>query len=238
MPRAAARTRQSQAFTLELALKVLESARRPAHHRAVAAALERERRLEARLPEHRAHVARGDRRAAAPSSTSRSRSRPSCARTWGCSATRRRPAPHDPTLHRRKASSISRTSSPGPTARYQLALLGADVIKVERAKGDDMRCGRRANDWEKRGLAAPGSWAQLQQALDHARPQEAQGDRGREAARRQGRRGDGEFPPRRDGQARHRLRGADGDQSQADLLRRLGLRPDRAGARRRRPSTA
>src|SRR5580692_7091039 len=43
----------------------------------------------------------------------------------------------------------------GPYASYQLALLGADVIKVESLEGDDMRYGNRANDWEKRGMAAP-----------------------------------------------------------------------------------
>ncbi|MBS0518744.1 MAG: CoA transferase [Proteobacteria bacterium] len=43
----------------------------------------------------------------------------------------------------------------GPYSSYQLALLGADVIKVESRDGDDMRYGTRANEWEKRGLAAP-----------------------------------------------------------------------------------
>ena len=43
----------------------------------------------------------------------------------------------------------------GPYGSYQLALLGADVIKVESRDGDDMRFGNRSNDWEKRGLAAP-----------------------------------------------------------------------------------
>lgn len=43
----------------------------------------------------------------------------------------------------------------GPYASYQLALLGADVVKIESRDGDDMRFGCRANDWEKRGLAAP-----------------------------------------------------------------------------------
>jgi crotonobetainyl-CoA:carnitine CoA-transferase CaiB-like acyl-CoA transferase len=43
----------------------------------------------------------------------------------------------------------------GPYASYQLALLGADVVKVESREGDDMRFGNRADAWEKRGLAAP-----------------------------------------------------------------------------------
>ena len=43
----------------------------------------------------------------------------------------------------------------GPYGSYQLALLGADVVKVESREGDDMRYGNRADAWEKRGLAAP-----------------------------------------------------------------------------------
>ena len=126
----------------------------------------------------------------------------------------------------------------GPYGSYQLALLGADVIKVESREGDDMRFGNRANDWEKRGLAAP--WVAVNAGkrsitLDLKQPKAI------EAIKRlvaKVRRGDGELPAGRDGQARHRLRDAEGDQSAADLLRRLGLRPGRARAARPRRSTA
>ena len=52
---------ESQAFTLELALKLLEVRAGRAHDRAVAVALERERGMEARLLQHRAPVAGRDR---------------------------------------------------------------------------------------------------------------------------------------------------------------------------------
>jgi len=41
----------------------------------------------------------------------------------------------------------------GPYASYQLALLGADVIKVERREGEDMRRAPLSRDWAERGLA-------------------------------------------------------------------------------------
>ena len=41
----------------------------------------------------------------------------------------------------------------GPYASYQLALLGADVIKVERREGEDMRRTPLNREWAERGLA-------------------------------------------------------------------------------------
>jgi crotonobetainyl-CoA:carnitine CoA-transferase CaiB-like acyl-CoA transferase len=41
----------------------------------------------------------------------------------------------------------------GPYASYQLALLGADVIKVERREGEDMRRTPLSREWTERGLA-------------------------------------------------------------------------------------
>jgi crotonobetainyl-CoA:carnitine CoA-transferase CaiB-like acyl-CoA transferase len=41
----------------------------------------------------------------------------------------------------------------GPYASYQLALLGADVIKVERREGEDMRRTPLSGEWADRGLA-------------------------------------------------------------------------------------
>ena len=93
----------------------------------------------------------------------------------------------------------------GPYASYQLALLGADVIKVERRGGEDMRRTPLSREWAERDLAPAfqavnGNKRSL--TLDLS---EAGGDRDRQEARRASRRGDGEFSPRRDGQARHRL---------------------------------
>src|SRR5262249_49549413 len=62
----------------------------------------------------------------------------------------------------------------GPYASYQLALLGADVVKVERREGEDMRRTPLSREWAERGLA-PG-WQAINGnkkslALDLAKPE-------------------------------------------------------------------
>ncbi|SDB06168.1 CaiB/BaiF CoA transferase family protein [Belnapia rosea] len=42
----------------------------------------------------------------------------------------------------------------GPFASYQLALLGADVVKVERREGEDMRRTPLSREWAERGMAS------------------------------------------------------------------------------------
>ncbi len=42
----------------------------------------------------------------------------------------------------------------GPFASYQLAVLGADVVKIEARDGDDMRFGGGDKTWSERGMAA------------------------------------------------------------------------------------
>jgi crotonobetainyl-CoA:carnitine CoA-transferase CaiB-like acyl-CoA transferase len=61
----------------------------------------------------------------------------------------------------------------GPFGSYQLALLGADVVKIERPGGDDMRYGPPNKEWAARGLAA--SWMAINSnkrnlALDLTKP--------------------------------------------------------------------
>src|SRR5271154_6820416 len=41
----------------------------------------------------------------------------------------------------------------GPYATYQLALLGAEVVKVERREGEDMRRTPLSREWADRGMA-------------------------------------------------------------------------------------
>jgi len=62
----------------------------------------------------------------------------------------------------------------GPFGAYQLALLGADVIKIERPGGDDMRYGPPNKEWSARGLST--SWMAINSnkrniALDLTKPE-------------------------------------------------------------------
>ena len=191
----------SQAQTLELALRLLETAFGAAHHDAVAAALERGCLLEARLQQHRADEP--GRTGAAPRrirQAERNRARQPrgviggfavspCGRR--CAAKRRMRGlnrsyvPRRAPLTRRdalrrvhplpqgddgKKKTNRRTLAmtrpfegvkildftqvlAGPYASYQLALLGADVIKVERREGEDMRRTPLSREWADRGLA-------------------------------------------------------------------------------------
>ena len=124
----------------------------------------------------------------------------------------------------------------GPTCVRQLADWGANVIKIETPprleKGEGPGGPRQGPDFQnlhrnKRSMT-----------LDLKSPQ---GHAALHAHGREGRRGGGEFPPRREGPARHRLRGAaQGQQAHRPrqhlrlrpgraLSRPAGLRPDRAG---------
>ena len=62
----------------------------------------------------------------------------------------------------------------GPFGSYQLALLGADVVKIERPGGDDMRYGPPNKDWSAKGLGT--SWMAINSnkrniALDLTKPE-------------------------------------------------------------------
>ena len=72
----------------------------------------------------------------------------------------------------------------GPYGSYQLALLGADVIKVERREGEDMRRTPLSREWADRGMAPSVAGDQRQQTQPHARPAKACRDRHRQPARR------------------------------------------------------
>ena len=102
-------------------------------------------------------------------STRRNSSRPSCAgsssrickpTSWCCKATGfvsfRKSKRHDPPLHRHPHPRLHPGSRWSLRHRFQLALLGADVIKVERREGEDMRRTPLSREWADRGMAP--SW--------------------------------------------------------------------------------
>ena len=118
----------------------------------------------------------------------------------------------------------------GPFCAYQLALLGAEVIKVEvpdeRRPRAPARRRRRRSTRAHMGasfLAQNGGKKSITLNLKSARRQGGAAPPGR-VGRRAGR----ELPPRRDGPARARLRRRCARSTRARLLRDLRLRPGRA----------
>ena len=124
----------------------------------------------------------------------------------------------------------------GPTCVRQLADWGANVIKIETPPHLEEGEGP-GGPREGSGFPEPAP----QQAQHDARPEVAAGLARLQAHGREGRRGGREFPPRREGPPRHRLRDAAQDQQAhrprqhlrlrpgRALSRPAGLRPDRAG---------
>ena len=117
----------------------------------------------------------------------------------------------------------------GPFCTLHLALLGAEVVKIENPKAGDLarvlgnvpKLNKHADGHE---LPRP----ERQQEVAHAQPEGARGQGGLQEAGGEGRRRGRELPARRDAAPRPRLPGAGRDQPAARLLRHLGLRPDRA----------
>ena len=117
----------------------------------------------------------------------------------------------------------------GPFCCYQLAQLGADVIKVEVPGSGDLARQLGADpELNRRGMGAS---FLAQNAGKRSITINLKSAKGRDVFRRlvaSFRRRGGEFSPRRHGAARARLRGAQGRQARHHLLRDLGLRPGRA----------
>ena len=122
------------------------------------------------------------------------------------------------------------TLLPGPLASLMLAEAGAEVIKIERPGGEDMRRFPPIVDGESAAFAMLNRG---KKSLD-ARSQERCRPRQAHPADPARRHPDGAIPPRRDGAARSRLRGRARTQPAADLLLDQRLRPERAARRRGR----
>ena len=122
------------------------------------------------------------------------------------------------------------TLLPGPLATLLLAEAGAEVIKIERPGGEDMRHYEPRFDGESAmfTLLNRGKKSLVLDLKSEADRDEAQ------AADRPRRHPGRAVPAGRDGAARPRLRRGARDQSAADLLLDHRLRPDRPARRRGR----
>ena len=119
----------------------------------------------------------------------------------------------------------------GPFCCYQLAQLGADVIKVEEPGTGDLARQLGADpELNRRGMGASFLAQNAGKRSITLNLKKPKGSRRVHAARRHRRRGGREFSARRDGSARPRLRQAQGRQTEHRLLRHLRLRPGRPAA--------
>ena len=117
----------------------------------------------------------------------------------------------------------------GPFAAYQLAVLGADVIKVEHPDDPDQSRGSGTDKALNRRNMGTAFLTQASNKRSITLDLKKRGrPRNPQKAGRHRRRVRGELPARRVRGARARLRGAVGDQSAADLCLVLGVRPARA----------
>ena len=120
----------------------------------------------------------------------------------------------------------------GPFAAYQLALLGADVIKVDDPNDPDQsRISGTDAELNRRHMGTGFLTQASNKRADHARSQDRARPRDPEKARRDRRRVRRELPARRVRGAGPRLRGPLENQSAADLCVVLGVRPHRAAPR-------
>ena len=110
----------------------------------------------------------------------------------------------------------------GPYCARLLADVGAEVIKIEPPEGDDMRLRTPLRDGHSAYFGQLNA-GKRSLALDL---KNRRSDQAGASPRRRDRHRGREFPSRRDGPPRPRLRGAARDQPAADLLLDLGLRPD------------
>ena len=163
----------SQAATLEMALRVLETApaARTTVQNPLAWSASPDWKLDfqnvAQMSPRRSH-------AGAPSSTGRKRSPRTFARRSVCSARARREGKGGMTKPFAGVRVLDFTQVfAGPFGSYQLALLGADVIKIERRGGEDMRRSPLNKEWAARNMAT--AWMAINSnkrniALDLTKP--------------------------------------------------------------------